>query len=386
MNTLCGTISAYLESGTPLVLVTLMDQKGSAPRTAGARMIVFPDGSLLGTVGGGRYEAEAISAALELHRQGASGQCRKARPGLVLSYSLQGVTDMDMICGGTLNLLLEYLPANDPLLREAFALGKEEEALGRAYSFAVCFAAAERIPGSMGFADSGTGPAGESIPAGPLAVRVERFAFGGEDRMAPQGDIPRTILSALASLPGNMPVRIPGDGKDWLLERFLQPHRLFLFGAGHVSLETARLANTVDFSVVVVDDRPEYANEQRFPGARVELSAGLGPEDSAALLSRMAVEPADAIVILTRGHAHDRDVLGAALQTRAGYIGMIGSKGKRNAVYKALEADGIPRERLNSVHSPIGLPIGAETPAEIAVSIVGELIRWRSGAPAAESL
>ena len=149
--------------------------------------------------------------------------------------------------------------------------------------------------------------------------------------------------------------------------------RLILCGGGHVSLEVAHIARRLEFELVVIDDRPEFASRERFPMAGqvvcapfLEALDGLGSRES------------DYYVILTRGHAHDRDCLEHVLRGKYAYAGMIGSRTKVAAVKAALEAAGIARKILDGVHSPIGLPIGAQTPAEIAVSIAAELVRERA--------
>ena len=387
MNTLCANVLPSLDSGRPVVLVTLTDQSGSTPRAAGARMLVFADGSIRGTVGGWRYEAEAIEAGLALHRSEAAADPTTARPGSIVRYSLCGVDDMDMICGGALTLLLEYLPAGDSPARAAFAFGSKEEAAGRAFSFVTRITAAESGRACAG-GRSGTGL---PLPEGTISVKVERFAIaapppGGRHYIHPAAEIPEPVINRTLAMSNASLLLIREEGQDWLLEHFPSPFRVILFGGGHVSLETARLAQSVGFRVTVIDDRPEFANAGRFPGADVVLLPSLGEQDTAGLLSRLHISPRDAQVILTRGHAYDREALAASLRTPAGYIGMIGSKRKRAAVYKALEACGVSPEQLRGVHSPIGLSIGAETPAEIAVSIVGELILWRSGGRRSEAV
>jgi xanthine dehydrogenase accessory factor len=130
----------------------------------------------------------------------------------------------------------------------------------------------------------------------------------------------------------------------------------------------------VDFRVVVVDDRTEFANRQRF-GCAEEI---LVPPSFEKVIESLAIDRNCYLVIVTRGHLHDRSVLAQALKTDAVYIGMIGSQRKRDAIYASLAKDGYQPSDLNRVHSPIGLTIAAETPAEIAVSIVAELIAVRA--------
>jgi len=128
------------------------------------------------------------------------------------------------------------------------------------------------------------------------------------------------------------------------------------------------------FRTTVLDDREEFASRERFPSP-VEVVV---LEDFSDCLSKCPIDEESYLVIVTRGHLHDKAVLSQALRTRAGYIGMIGSKRKRDSIYRALLDEGFSRDDLGRVHSPIGLDIGAETPEEIAVSIAAELIQVRS--------
>ncbi len=157
------------------------------------------------------------------------------------------------------------------------------------------------------------------------------------------------------------------------LEIFVEPvlpmATLYLFGAGHVAYNTYKVARTAGFDVVIIDDRETYANRDRFPDA-LEVYA----EDFEQVTARLTPNESAFIVIVTRGHRDDMRVLRWAVGTRARYVGMIGSRRKVMSIYKELENEGIPAERFENVHAPIGLDIGAVTPEEIAVSIVAELI------------
>ena len=142
-------------------------------------------------------------------------------------------------------------------------------------------------------------------------------------------------------------------------------------------MPTAHLAALVGFRVVVIDDRLEYANKERFPEAEKTLVI----KNFTRAFDGLEIDADSYIVIVTRGHQYDRAVLEQSLRTSAGYIGMISSRRKREAIYEYLTAQGFTKERLAQVHSPIGIDIGGETPEEIAVSIVAELIKVRSQAP-----
>ncbi len=166
------------------------------------------------------------------------------------------------------------------------------------------------------------------------------------------------------------------------LEVFIEPvlpiSVLYLFGAGHVAHNVYQIARVAGFDVVVVDDRENYANRQRFPEAREILA-----DDFDRAVAQLTPGEAAFIVIVTRGHRDDMRVLRWAVGTRAGYIGMIGSKRKVVSIYRELEKEGIPAAAFDRVHAPVGLDIGAVTPEEIAVAIVAEMIAFRRHAEAA---
>jgi xanthine dehydrogenase accessory factor len=147
---------------------------------------------------------------------------------------------------------------------------------------------------------------------------------------------------------------------------------LFIFGGGHISLFLARIGKMVDFRIVIIDDRPEFANGERFPEADETIA-----EEIAVAMPRLAINSSSYIVIVTRGHQHDAEALEWAAKTEAAYVGMIGSKKKIRTIFSHLLTRGVTQEQLDRVHSPVGLPIGAETPEEIAVSIMAELIQVR---------
>lgn len=375
MNAFFDEVLSRLDSGTPLVLVSILDQHGSAPRGAGARMLVFPDASIAGTVGGGRYEAEAIAAALEMHAKASRLEPGESAPAALMHYSLQGTTDMDMICGGALTLLLEYI-TDGPAVRSVFEAGSRAQQSRKPFVLLSRFKLDTGAAGEKILDDAGLHASGFKRIEG-----VERHIWLPETALLlPEAASPAfdpALLSRLGQLKGNEPRLVEHGGEHLLLEPFPRPFRLVLFGGGHVSLETAALANHVGFHNTIVEDRPEFLLPGRFPGSATELLPSLGECDCDRLLSGLEMGPCDGIVIVTRGHSHDRDALAAALRTKAGYVGMIGSKSKRAAVYAAMRQSGFSEASLALVHSPIGIAIGAESPAEIAVSIVAELIAWR---------
>ena len=161
-----------------------------------------------------------------------------------------------------------------------------------------------------------------------------------------------------------------------LTERFDRGKALLICGGGHVSRPVSMLGKLLGYRVIVMDDRPEFANRERFPDAD-EVVCG----DFASMLSGYGwdVRPDTSVVIVTRGHVADTVCLRQVVGRNLPYIGMIGSKKKNAAVFEALRGEGVAQERLARVHAPVGLPIGGRTPEEIAVSIAAELIAERRG-------
>ena len=165
---------------------------------------------------------------------------------------------------------------------------------------------------------------------------------------------------------------ICGGTMQVFVEPILSQPTIYLFGAGHIGFALSRLAKMTGFRVAVIDDRPAYANAERFPDAD-----DIYVEDPEMMVSKLKINKASYLVIACRGHLEDQQVLAQAVKTPAVYIGMIGSKKKVKTVFTNLKAEGIPQETLDGIYTPIGLRIAAETPEEIAVSIMAEIISIR---------
>lgn len=165
---------------------------------------------------------------------------------------------------------------------------------------------------------------------------------------------------------------ICGGTMQVFVEPILSQPIVYLFGAGHVGFALSKIAKMTGFRVAVIDDRPAYANAERFPDGD-----DFYIEDPATMLPMLKINKASYLVIACRGHLEDQRVLAEAIKTPASYIGMIGSKKKVNTVFSNLKAEGIPQKTLDSIHAPMGLPIATETPEEIAVSIMAEIIDVR---------
>lgn len=332
-----------LNLGEPFVMARIVRLVGSAPRTVGAGCIVRRDGALLGTIGGGLLEHKVIERAKEVLSEGVSTLFRFRLTGKDLETS-------DMLCGGIADVYLEPLsPENSDAVEvytQAAQLVKEDlrgtlvtlvaEGLGG-------LARDNRVLIHQG-----------SVLAGGLKGLPNDFS-----------DLTRKRKARLNLL--------EDEGEEVFVETVAPDPDLFLFGAGHVSRAVAHVAKMVGFRVTVIDDRAEFANRERFADADKILVA---PFDG--IMARLALTRNSYLVIVTRGHAHDYNVLRDALTTQTAYIGMIGSRTKRRTVYDRLLEEGAEWEALSAVHAPIGLEIGAGTPEEIAVSIVAELIKVRS--------
>jgi xanthine dehydrogenase accessory factor len=155
------------------------------------------------------------------------------------------------------------------------------------------------------------------------------------------------------------------------------PH-LYIVGAGHVGCQLGRMAPDAGFRVHVVDDREKFANSERFPAAEEVVVENI-PD----WLHRADLPASAFVVVVTRGHTHDLDAMRALAARDLRYLGLIGSRAKVRRIYDMLLAEGMPAECLDRVRAPIGFDIGAVTPAEIAISIMAELVAVRRGADTA---
>lgn len=359
-------ILTLLEAGESAALATIVGQTGSTPRTPGTRMVVRGDGSILGTIGGGRLEAEVIQTGLEVLRSGVSR---------LQHFALSGTDagDMDMICGGELDVLVEPLRPVSRTMELFRLLGRQREQGGEWLLATV-------------LRESADGRAGLLSESYLVARSASGLRFYPE-----QPDNPERLASLPTSLLEKVrlecrPILCMAGDSRVVIEPIRAKETVHLFGAGHVAREVAVLAHRVDFRVEVHDDRPDFANPERFPLADAvhvpenmgqALGQTLGQTQGLALDGRR-IDEHSYVVIVTRGHTHDMDVLARALGTQAAYIGMIGSRRKRDAIYAALRGQGFSQDDLSGVHCPIGLDINAQTPAEIALSIVAELVKIRA--------
>ena len=332
------------------MLARIIRQEGSAPRSLGTACFFLEDGSLVGTIGGGLLEYQAQQKAQEVFKSGKSALFQMQLTG-------EDVEDTNMICGGIVEIFLEpFFPKNPASVEVLGAIhhllqtGKKgilltwiSEGLGAGYKK------------SRAVIEKG----------GKIAGDLSDILQGNQMDIDKLTDTNSPVLIELKD----------GEGKKFVfVEPIIPDAVLYLFGAGHVSTFVAPLAHLVGFKVCVIDDREEFANAKRFNVADEIMVCSFSEA-----FERLTLHASSYVTIVTRGHLYDRDVLRSALKEETAYIGMIGSRRKRDKIYESLINEGITKEAIGRVHSPIGLPIGAETPEEIAISIVAELVQVRAG-------
>ncbi|MDA8426889.1 MAG: XdhC family protein [Treponema sp.] len=336
------------------VLVTVAAATGSVPRHAGSKMLVLPDGSTLGTVGGGVVEARAIER---------SGVCLAERRSDCLTVELTGEAAIGStpVCGGVAELWLEYVA-------DASSFGAAAAALdaGKIAVLAV-FRGRDRPRCAAVFDAKGTLVAGG---AEPPASRSEASAVS-----AAAADLP-ALAAAAAAAAASGQASLSG-ARDWFFDPVPPPERLLVLGGGHVGRAVARFAVDLGFRVAIADDRPEFASANRFP-AGVETREGRFAE----LVAGFPFGPSTYVLVVTPGHLSDLDCTRAILGREYKYAGLIGSRRKVRMIFEQLVAEGFDRARVEALFSPVGVDIGAETPEEIAVSILAEMIAVRRGSPA----
>ena len=217
----------------------------------------------------------------------------------------------------------------------------------------------------------------KSLQIGPEAGRAESFLIQDGEVVFGRSLLSEAWLEDFAPKVDEIknPFIMEVENQRFFIEPTFVPGTVFLFGAGHVSQQVAEVAALVKFRTVVLDDREEFANQQRFPKADQIIVL---PSFERAFAG-LEIDTDSYVVIVTRGHLHDKTVLEQALRTKAGYVGMIGSRRKRDILYQTMLSEGFTQGDIDRVHCPIGLNIGGDTPEEIAVSIVAELIKVRSG-------
>jgi len=359
MLSLIQDLDTALRNGRPVCYTALVETRGSTPQKAGARMLVFSDGSQVGTLGGGCVEAEVKRRALTLLAGGSIE---------LLSFQLDNDYGWDdgLICGGRMKMLVDPLRPGDDVsyyraLQDLLTAGRgatecividgEKADAGDADRWLLDergVVVAERLSSTKKLLTLALSPQsrgeGTRVPA-KLVANLRRL----EDRPRPY------IEAGVSYLP------------------HLKRCRLIVVGAGHVGQKVAELSADVGFDVWVVDDRQEYCNAERFPSARRLI---IDTFDAA--LRGLEIDSDTYCIIVTRGHNHDEQALLHLAETSARYVGMIGSRRKIKLIFDDLLREGVSRDALSRVYAPLGFDIGSQTVPEIAISIVAELVAHRN--------
>jgi len=331
------------------VLATVVNTKGSTPQKPGAALLVRSDGSTVGTLGGGCVEGDIWFAAKEALRE-------HTGPIFKNYYLNEDIAARDgLVCGGSMFFYIEPFEHST----DVSPLSDEIE---QAFEGGDSLAMATVV-------NPTTLKTGARIVVHEDGTTVGSLGTAEADAVA--------IATANAVMPmGKADHVLTAEGDEIFVAGYTSPATLVLVGGGHVNLQVAKIAQMLGFRVLVTDDRPEFANRERFPMAE---DTNVAPYDKG--LDAFHITKNTAIVIGSRGHHFDDLATELAVRTPATYVGLLGSKRKTVMIYEALLKRGISPERLKQVHSPIGLDLGGRTPEEIAVSIMAEIIAFRHNRP-----
>ena len=324
-------LSAMLAAGQDALLVSILAESGSAPRGVGAHMLVGQNGRLWGSIGGGNIEHQSIQLA---------GQLLQERRSLLKQYHLS--RDLGMICGGEATVFYQYISPDEPHIKELCAAALHQMEQNRDVWLITL------LPHSgawqMGIYSREEGLLNLSLDMGDLQAGLKQH-----------------------------PVCLHSAGAACYVQPIASAGRVLIFGGGHVAQALLPLLAKLEFNCWLMDDRPEFANTKLFPEAKKVICCSY--EDIGRLIK---ISPADFVVIMTHGHISDYTVQKQAMQAQPAYIGVIGSRNKVRSINGRLASEGFTAAEIASVHAPIGVPINAETPAEIAVSIAAQLIQIRA--------
>lgn len=311
-------------------LASVVRRRGSLPMSATAKLLVTADGARFGTIGGGCLEAEVMERALDV--------CERREP-VCSQHSLNAelAGDYGLTCGGTADVFIE------PIVPDA--------ALAAMYAEAAAVVAR---------GDRAVMATARDWPQGaPRKLLMSGDRVLGDD----------TLRAAVEAFDPSRDVPLLGD--DVVLEALVGAPRLVVFGAGHVGARICEAAAFAGWRVTIVDDRAEFADPTRLPWAEQVLVCDFGDVRAA------AVAPRDCVVIATRGHQHDALIAAQVAPIEPRFLGMLGSRRKAALTAQALRTWNVPEQAIERIVCPVGLDVGADTPAEIAVSVVGQLIAQR---------
>jgi xanthine dehydrogenase accessory factor len=349
-------VKQLLEENETLAVATITSTQGSTPREVGAKMVITVSGEILGTVGGGCGEAEVRREAIQV--------IRSRKPTMVKVELMDDIeSNSPAVCGGILNVFVDpwWHDADTEislhLTRELLEVSEQ----GVAAVMATVIQAEDcgiAAPGEKCLIRDGKTRAGNIQDPALLDAILQEAETRLQKEECRQVTLP---------LPGNR-------GKtEVFFDVIPAVRKAVIVGAGHLAIPLVQFAKILGFHITVIDDRVVYANRERFPDVN-EVLVG----DMAETLRNLEITPNTYIVLITRGHQYDEPCLREIIHSPAKYIGMIGSKRRIKACFiRFRDEDKIPEELLKRVFAPIGLDIKAESPEEIALSIIAEMVKVR---------
>ena len=337
MNDVSEAIESWRARGEQVALATVVKALGSSPRQVGAKMAVSSGGSIAGSVSGGCIEGAVFEECQEALRTG---------QGRWLHFGVADETawEVGLACGGTIDLFVEPLPELYPVIQQAI---ESQQPL----------AIATVTVGAHGVGNK-------------LLVRPDDSTMGSTGNATLDEKVTADAHAQLAN--GENKTRsymTEGGEVEVFIEAMLPPPTLFIVGAVHIAVALVALAKVLDFRTVVVDAREAFATTERFPN--VDELVSLWPDE--ALEGRL--NTSSYVAVLTHDPKLDDPALKVALQSPARYIGALGSTKTHASRLERLRDEGFTDEQLARLHAPIGLPIGARTPQEIALSIMAEVVQ-----------
>lgn len=327
--------------GKPVALASLVWSSGSIPMSDRAKMLVLESGELVGTIGGGCLEADVYAAGQQVLRSGQASDMR-----YTMTEKQAGESGLN--CGGTVRIYTELIDANGAGQLYTKVRQARHDRKG-------CVLATELNGTARALWDEGRQP---------LAGAVEDCGNA----------LSADVLDEIIQRGRGRTIAAENGQREFFVEPFWPDPVLYVFGGGHVGGQVAALAKNVGFRVVLIDDRPAFANRERHPSADTCMAGEILD-----IFPQLAIDEQSYILALTRGHQYDEVVVEQAVASRARYIGMLGSERKKLLLWKRLLQRGISEPQLERVFAPVGANIGADTPEEIAVSIVAELVKVRRG-------
>ncbi len=338
-----------LGKNEPYVIATVVGTKGSTPQKPGAKLLVRADGTGVGTLGGGCVEGDIWFAASRLLEEGGEAT--------TTSYELNEeiAAREGLVCGGTMFFLI------DPVRSGASVL-PATSGIVNAYDGSPSVGVATLLKPA-----GGKGKVGDT-----LFLDTDGSVTGTLGDPAWDHHVVPTLKDMIDY--GRVKTVTTQDGAEIILEGYTTPATVVVAGGGHIGKSLAPLVKMMGLRLAVVDDRPEFANMERFPDADQVVVA-----EYAEGLQQLDIRPNSSVIVATRGHREDDLALEAAARSPAGYVGLVGSRRKTILIHEELLKRGISLDRLKAIHAPIGLDIGAKTPEEIALSIVSEIVAFREG-------